>query len=457
MTAPTIPTTSAELEEELSDVAKVQQHFTNGTFKDLIKAYADSVAIRTPDLAAQIREQLQIAMASYVTDLGGKPADNPIPLNANPLDGAHLNRDQRRRNGLYNKKAPGAKLAGKFDDTADFLQAIWHRADTLPNSKDLAPKLAATRDIMNAFGSQVPGDGGFLVPEEMRSQLLEWSLESSVVRPRATIIPMSSLRVPIPMVDSTTNATSVFGGLIFYWTEEGATLTDTSATFGQVVLDAKKLTGFSGVPNELVADAPAFNGFIDRVFPQGLAFYEDKAFFGGSGVGEPIGFINNAAAVSVAKETGQLTKTVLWENCAKMYSRMLPSSLANAVWIVSPDVLSELLTMALSVGTGGSSIFVITGSEAMPMSILGRPLIVSEKASALGTTGDINFVDLSYYLIGDRQVMTADSSPHYLFGNDKTAFRIIQRVDGRPWLQSAITPANGSSNTLSPFVQLATR
>jgi hypothetical protein len=49
--------------------------------------------------------------------------------------------------------------------------------------------------------------------------------------------------------------------------------------------------------------------------------------------------------------------------------------------------------------------------------------------------------------------MTADSSTDYQFGSDKTTFRIIQRVDGRPWLKSAITPQNGG-NTLSPFVEL---
>jgi hypothetical protein len=46
------------------------------------------------------------------------------------------------------------------------------------------------------------------------------------------------------------------------------------------------------------------------------------------------------------------------------------------------------------------------------------------------------------------------ASEHYKFGNDKTAYRIIERVDGRPWIQSAITPAN-SGSTLSPFVQLS--
>jgi HK97 family phage major capsid protein len=97
------------------------------------------------------------------------------------------------------------------------------------------------------------------------------------------------------------------------------------------------------------------------------------------------------------------------------------------------------------------------GSDGPPVTILGRPVIFSEKAPALGTTGDINFVDLSYYLIGDRQAVAVAASEHAFFQNDQVAYRIIERVDGRPWLQSALTPHNGSANTLTAFVQLASR
>jgi HK97 family phage major capsid protein len=117
--------------------------------------------------------------------------------------------------------------------------------------------------------------------------------------------------------------------------------------------------------------------------------------------------------------------------------------------------------MALSVGTGGGPVWIggwaQPGSQMPPMTILGRPVIFTEKTPALGTSGDINFVDLSYYLIGDRQQVRVDSSEHFLFQNNQVAYRIIERVDGRPWLQSALTPHNGSSATLSPFVQIANR
>jgi HK97 family phage major capsid protein len=269
---------------------------------------------------------------------------------------------------------------------------------------------------------------------------------------------METLRVPFPAVDSTSNASSVFGGIVAYWTEEGGQLTDSQAAFSRIILEAKKLTAYTQVPNELLSDSvSSFQTFIDSMFPQALGFYEDDAFINGSGVGMPEGFLNAHAMIEVAKEAGQDLNTILWQNILKMYSRMLPSSLGSAVWIASIDTMPELATMALSVGTGGSAIWLNNGQEGFPMSILGRPVIFTEKVPGMGNDGDINFVDLSFYLIGDRQVMSAMSSPHYKFQNDETAYRIIQRIDGKPWLQSAITPKNGSTNTLSPFVQIADR
>jgi HK97 family phage major capsid protein len=357
-----------------------------------------------------------------------------------------------RQGTAHNPEAAGAILDQHFANGIDYVRTIWHK-NTATN---LGEKLDALR---NAASSVSPSDGGFLVPENLRSQLLQIALEESVVRPLATVVPMDSARVPFPMIDSTTNQSSVFGGMVAYWGEEGAALTDSSPKFGRATLDAKKLTGLSAVPNELLQDSiVSFSALIENLWPKALAFSEDAAFMSGSGVGEPLGFMGaaNSATIAVAAETGQDAATINYQNIVKMYSRMLPSSLSKAVWICSPDALPELFTMALSVGTGGAPVFINSAVGAAPMTIFGRPLIVSEKAGALGTQGDINFVDLSYYLVGDRQTMSADSSTDYNFGADKTTFRIIQRVDGRPWLKSAITPKNGG-NTLSPFVELAAR
>jgi HK97 family phage major capsid protein len=295
----------------------------------------------------------------------------------------------------------------------------------------------------------------------LRSEILKIALETSIVRPRARVIPMDSLTVPFPTIDSTSNASNVYGGISFGWAGEGESIDDTedSVKFGQVLLRANKFTGYTTVPNELWTDSlVSLQALLDQLFPEAYGFQEDMAFFHGDGVGQPLGFLHaqNSAAISVAKQTGQAATTIVWENLVKMFSRMLPSSLGRAVWLAHIDTFPELATMALSVGTGGGPIWLTNGANGSPMSILGRPVYFTEKANTTGAVGDISFVDLGYYLIGDRMTMTAATSPHYKFANDRTALRWISRVDGRPWIKNAITPAKGS-NTLSPFVKIAIR
>lgn len=447
MTKVTIPTNSKELEDFLGDKDKMQGVVNDAAqLRELVTNYARNVMAKDGAIATQVREETQKALGEMAKENGVQNKLNLDPFTS----------PSNAKNSLYNKKAPGAQLDNKFTNSAEFFQSIWHHADSLQNGAELTAKRNDLRKIQNAFGSTIPADGGFLIPEVLRSELLQVALETSITRPLARVIPMESLRVPVPAIDSTSNVSSVFGGVVCYWTEEGATLTETSASFSRVVLDAKKLTGYAEMPNELIADATAFGSFFNQIFPQAMAFYEDDAFINGSGAGEPEGWLNGGASVSVTKETNQPADTIVWENIVKMYARMLPTSLKTAVWIVAPNTFAELATMALSVGTGGSAIWLNNGAAGPPMTILGRPVIVSEKVPALGNAGDVNFVDLGYYLIGDRQVMQVQSSPHYKFANDKTAFRVIERVDGRPWLQSAITPKN-NGDTLSPFVKLGER
>jgi HK97 family phage major capsid protein len=472
------------LREVITDPNKVKAYFSpeavaDGTTRDFMDSYAQVWAKQHPDAVGDIRTQVQAALFDMVRDHGGgkRPAvdlANSVSFqNGRPtlqLSGDGTSAISRGRGAVYNKYAPGAQFENayraedRFGSIGEYCQAIREEARPTSNSrrKELLQKLDNVRSFQNSFGSEDPSSGGFLIPEIMRSELLQLALEESIVRPRATVIPMSTAKVPIPSVDDTSHVSTLFGGVQFYWTEEAASLTESTAKFGKVTLDAKKLTGFFKVPNELLADAPAFSGWFDSRIPAGLAWAEDVAFMTETGAGTPQGFINSPASVQVAKQSGQATGTILWENIVGMYARMLPTSLKNAVWIAAIDTFPELATMALSVGTGGGPIWMgayggPNGGDTPPMTILGRPVIFTEKVPALSTTGDINFVDPSYYLIGDRQSVEVSASEHAFFQNDQTAYKIIERVDGRPWLQTALTPHNGSSNTLSAFVQLATR
>lgn len=463
MTAPVaappiaIPADQAGILDTLSDPAKFQTIAAGGpdSFKAFSAAVAAEFAKRDKGaVEEQIAVEAQRIAIQAMRDAGGDGVVKRLNHGDPRLAETHAKYASMKKGTAYNRYAPGAQIEDDFTGTVDFLRSVWHKNTDPTNVAKLAQLRAK---ITNAFGSTVPSDGGFLIPEQLRANLLSIALEQMVVRPRATVIPMDSLRVPFPILDSTTNVGSVFGGMIAYWTEESVALTESAPKFGKVMLEAQKLTGFSALPNELLQDSIiSLVALVEEKWPQALAFFEDLGFHSGTGVGEPLGYLGNPATVVVAKESGQPAATLVWENLLEMYARLLPSSLARSVWFYTPAALRQLGTMALSVGTGGAPVWLNNGVDGPPARILGQPAYPCEKLSALGTQGDLTFVDLSYYMIGDRQMMQIESSEHYLFGSDKTAFRIIQRVDGRPWIQSAITPANGGP-TLSPFVELATR
>ena len=443
-----VPRNQDELAEAIGDSATLKEIAkTPETLTEFIVNYAKEQAKADPGIADQIKDETQRQFAEILKN--DKLLQSINRLNLDPT-GQPVARSKH-----YNPKAPGAKLDKSFGNWGKFLSSTWDGA------KGAAAMTAQDEisQIQNSFGSTVPSDGGFLIPEVLRAELLRVALEMAVVRSRARVVPMESLTVPYPMLDSTSNASSVYGGVVGYWTEEGGSLTDSSPSFGRIELAAKKLTLYSEVPNELYRDSLiSLEQFMNESYPEALAWFEDVAFTSGNGVGMPLGYLNAPAAVSVAKESGQNASTIVWENIVKMYARMLPSSMSRAVWVANNDTFPELATMALSVGTGGSAVWIGDGGgeAAPPMRILGRPVIFTEKVSSVGAPGDINLVDFGYYLIGDRQAMQSETSAHFKFGNDKTALRVIERVDGTPWIQSAITPKSGS-NTLSPFVKIAQR
>jgi HK97 family phage major capsid protein len=353
--------------------------------------------------------------------------------------------------GDYNPEAIGASEDGKFKSRGEFFQKVWEAG----NGRGLDPRLVEGKNL----GENMGDAGGFLVPEEFRPDLMQIPIEQSVIRPRAFTLPMASSTLRIPSIRDTSHASNLFGGVSASWGSEGEDISSSTnePSFSQIRLDAHKLTGYTVISNELVQDsAIAVDTMLTRLFGQAISYFEDVAFINGTGAGQPQGILNSGCLVSVSKETGQAATTIVKENLDKMYSRMMPSSLGNAVWLAHPDTFPQLSSLSQAVGTGGGPVWVANMSGGPPSSIYGRPIIFTEKCQTLGTAGDIIFTDLSYYIIGDRQALTTSASPHVRFTTQETVFLFSSRLDGRMWMDSALTPRNGS-NTLSPAVALATR
>lgn len=450
MTAPALPKTPADWEEFISGLdspEKFTSAMNDGTFKDSLQAYVKAQTDDSADLQKQVTELTQAALTEFLKDNGVK-ADTARPALA------------AGKKVKPNRLAPGAGLDGTFGDLGEFVQTVWNRRlegnARFGDMKAMDAKLG----ILNAYQEKVPSDGGFLVPEEFRTEIMSLALEAAIVRPRAQVIPMGTPTLSFPTVDATSNVSSVFGGIVVYRTEEGEEFVESQAKFARIKLESTKQTALAYITNEVIKDTRgALTAWLMANLPAAMAWYEDLDYLTGAGAGEPLGVLsaNNPALISVAKESGQAAATILWENVLRMYARMLPQSLGSAVWIVTQDAFFELATMALNVGTGGSAVWLTDAHGTPQLTLLGRPVIMTEKApGALGTVGDISFVDLNRYMIGDREALSIETSAHVKFTSDQTTIRAIQRNDGRPSVLSAVTPQNGGP-TLSPFVNLATR
>lgn len=467
MKSGTLPANAAELTEFLMSNPRdwPEEVRSKEGLAAFLNKYGTNLAATDPDIQKQVKEQA----ASQLVDFLKAARDGEglgIGRNnggATPWASASdiLAGRKPDRMGLYNRAAPGATLDKEpiAENLSSFFRTIWHNT-----YKDDPNVIKARQAIRNAMSERVPADGGFLVPETLRSDLLRIALETAIVRPRARIIPMETLRVPYPGVDDTSHVSNVYGGVTWNWTEEAASLSASQPSFLRVVLEAKKLTLYTEVPNELLADAIAtFQQFISEAFPEALAFGEDDAFINGSGQGEPQGYLNSPCAITVNRGT---PSHVTFPDIAAMFPKMLPASYNRGIWVCSPGVIADLLQLVLvnppgaTAGTAVAPALWLTANAgvtsvhgAPTWSLLGRPLFVSEKHPALGSQGDLVFFDPGYYLLGDRQTMQATSSEHYKYQNDLTAIRVIERVDGRTWTQSAITAKNGT-DTISPVVIL---
>ena len=492
MTETATPQTGDELEELFHDGPRLKSALEDGSFPGLIKNYVAKFTANNEETVTQFNEQLQLGMQQFRQDQaaqgavpagfrpGGQPATGREARKAQAIatSGLHDATMQAKKQRLFNDRAMGAAVDDEPYSAAfgKFLYSV-HKAERAAGKRGDTGEIERVQDfkrkLANAMGERIPSEGGFLVPETLRSEILMVALESAVIRPRARVIPMDSLRVPLPTIDDISHSNSVFGGVQAFWTEEGAALTASAPSWGRVVLEAKKLTAYTAIPNELLQDSiTPLDDWFNSFFPEAISWFEDVAFISGTGVGEPQGILNAPCAVRVPVGTDYY---VVFNDIAKAFARMWPRSLGKAVWLCSPDMLVNLLELAMSAADGGTTVapplFLQSyqaqdypgggNGDGVNYTLMGRPLIVTEKmpSSGSGNTtvpGALTFVDLSYYLLGDRQAMQVASSDEYLFGQDMVAYRVIERLDGRMWLQQSIVPENGSANTLSPLVKIDT-
>lgn len=297
--------------------------------------------------------------------------------------------------------------------------------------------------------------GGYLVPPDFYEGIMRVVAENTFFRKRAFVQPMASATLQFPYLDITTVQTAgvspFFGGVQMAWTEEAQNRTETEPTFKMMELKAHELSGYAVSSNVLLQDAGiGLEKFLLTLFGQAVGWFEEYAFLQGNGVGKPLGILNAAASITVTRNAANQVKFV---DVAAMLSKLLPASQRRAVWVTHPYVLAQLVQLA---DAGGHIIWVPNNGglrDAVPGTLFGLPVITTEKVPPLGTKGDCMLIDPQMYVIGDRMQIEIAASEHVNFLKNQMTWRVVERVDGQPWLEKPITLQDAAS-TVSPFVVL---
>ncbi len=282
--------------------------------------------------------------------------------------------------------------------------------------------LAALRSnfkrVANVLQEGMDADGGYLVPEEYDSRLIDVLNEENIMRRLATKISTSGEHKI--NIAATKPAAA--------WIEEGGALTFGDATFDQILLDAHKLHVAVKVTEELLYDnAFGLENYIIEQFGKALANAEEDAFLNGTGVGQPLGLFAETGGGVVANTVSSIKADDIID---LVYALKRPYR-KNAGFIVNDKNLAVIRKLK-----DGNQAYMWQPSYQAnePDRLLGYPVYTS----AFAPEDKISFGDYKYYNIGDRGSRSFAELRELFAGNGMIGYVAKERVDGKLILPEAV-------------------
>ena len=274
------------------------------------------------------------------------------------------------------------------------------------------------KQVSNVLQEGVDADGGYLVPEEYDSRLIDVLTEENIMRSLGNVITTSGEHKI--NIAATKPAAA--------WIEEGGALSFGDATFSQILLDAHKLHVAIKVTEELLYDA-AFNleGYIIDQFGKALANAEEDAFLNGTGRGQPLGLV---------AETGGGTPALSAASINADHIMQLIYALKRPYRKSSRFIMHDKVIAAIRQLKDNNGVYLwqpaLTSGE--PDKLLGYDVYTSPFCPE----GKIAFGDFSYYNIGDRGTRSFSELRELFAGNGMIGYVAKERVDGKLILPEAV-------------------
>lgn len=282
------------------------------------------------------------------------------------------------------------------------------------------------RNVSNVLQEGVDADGGYLVPEEYDTRLIEALEEENIFRKLGHTITTSGERKI--NIAATKPAAA--------WIDEGEELTWGDAKFAQINLDAHKLHVAVKVTEELLYDnAFGLENYIIRQFSKALANAEEDAFLNGTGTGQPLGLLAEEGGAEIGVTAASATEITSDEIIDLVYSLKRPYR-KNACFLCNDRTLAAIRKLT---DKNGRYLWQDSIQEGEPGHLLGYKVYTSPYFPEI-TAGlpAVAFGDFHYYNIGDRGTRSFAELKELFAGNGMVGFVAKERVDGKLILAEAV-------------------
>ena len=272
--------------------------------------------------------------------------------------------------------------------------------------------------VSNALQTNPDLSGGYLIPDEWDTRLIQTLEEENVMRNLGTSFPTSG--------DHKINIAATKPAAL--WVAEGGAMTFGNGTFSQISLDAHKVHVGILVTEELLNDN-AFNleNYILNEFGKAIANAEEDAFINGDGSGKPTGFLTTLAADATTYITTTGASISADDVINLEYSLKRPYR-RNAAWLVNDATLAQIRKFKDSTQNYIWQPSYVAGE---PDRLLGYPIYTTPyMPKAESGNFALAFGDFSFYNIADRGSRAFQRLDELYAANGMTGFLLKERVDG---------------------------
>ena len=282
------------------------------------------------------------------------------------------------------------------------------------------------RTISDVLSEGIDENGGYLVPEEYDSRLIDVLTEENIFRGLANVITTSGQH-KINIAGAKPAAA---------WIEEGGELTFGDATFSQINLDAHKLHVAVKVTEELLYDnAFQLESYIIKQFGKALANAEEDAFLNGDGVGKPLGLFAETGGAEIGVTAASATEITSDEIINLVYALKRPYR-KSAKFIMNDQTIAAIRKLK---DENGQYLWQPSNQAGEPGKLFGYDVLTSPFVPTIAAGKPvIAFGDFSYYNIGDRGTRSFAELRELYAGNGMVGFVAKERVDGKLVLPEAV-------------------